>query len=308
MADSNNASSAAASGETNGFLRPKVIQPSSKPPTGCCHSKHTWNCCVATGVFGFIFLLLGIIVLTAGEGFLEAKILDSMALTEGSSRTESWLRPPVQPHLTGYAFHITNPDAVLQGKKPILEEKGPYVYKAVTVKDSDDNMVWADDESELTYRPRKVYTYDPELSGPGLDPDNDFVTVPNIPLWTGLNSLRGKSDFAKDLGRPLIVGTGRGAPFISVSFSGLLWGYEDDLPCLKLKPPKGCKTLEGDTPFAADDEEDVFGDSGDDWGDDWKRKKRSADEGEDALDAPEGSPYYGLAKPKAEFINCTCNW
>ena len=55
--------------------------------------------------------------------------LRSMALTPGSERTESWLRPPVQPHLTAYAFHITNPNAVLAGKKPILEERGPFVYK-----------------------------------------------------------------------------------------------------------------------------------------------------------------------------------
>jgi hypothetical protein len=52
-----------------------------------------------------------------------------MALTPGSERTETWLHPPVQPHLTAYAFHITNPNAVLAGKKPILEEKGPFVYK-----------------------------------------------------------------------------------------------------------------------------------------------------------------------------------
>jgi hypothetical protein len=52
-----------------------------------------------------------------------------MALTPGSERTQSWLTPPVQPHLTAYAFHLTNPDAVLAGKKPILEEKGPFVYK-----------------------------------------------------------------------------------------------------------------------------------------------------------------------------------
>ena len=78
-----------------------------------------------------------------------------MALVEGTERYDSWLRPPVQPHLEGYAFHITNPEAVKQGKKPILEEVGPFVYKSTTVKDSDNNVKFWEDAT-LTYRPRKV--------------------------------------------------------------------------------------------------------------------------------------------------------
>ena len=38
------------------------------------------------------------------------------------------------------------------GSKPIVEEKGPYVYKSITVKDSDDNMQWHDSDGTLTYR------------------------------------------------------------------------------------------------------------------------------------------------------------
>jgi len=52
-----------------------------------------------------------------------------MALKPGTDRTQSWLTPPVQPHLTAYAFHLTNPESFLAGKKPILEERGPFVYK-----------------------------------------------------------------------------------------------------------------------------------------------------------------------------------
>ena len=48
----------------------------------------------------------------------------------------------------------------MQGRKPILREVGPFIYKAVTVKDSVDlgtenkNIKFNDDGETLTYRPR----------------------------------------------------------------------------------------------------------------------------------------------------------
>ena len=96
---------------------------------GCCRSKHTRNCCIATAVFGTLFVVLGVVVLLIGKPMLEKKILASMALTPGSDRLKSWLQPPVQPYMEAYAFDVTNPEEVLQGKKPKLREVGPFVYR-----------------------------------------------------------------------------------------------------------------------------------------------------------------------------------
>ena len=60
----------------------------------------------------------------------------------------------------GYAFHVENPEEVIQGGKPRLREVGPFVYKAVTVKDSVDygtdhvNLQYDEGGETLTYRPR----------------------------------------------------------------------------------------------------------------------------------------------------------
>ncbi|TRY74958.1 hypothetical protein TCAL_08665 [Tigriopus californicus] len=298
------------SGETDQFLSHNKSKPAASPPrNGCCHTKGTAICCMLTGALGAAVVLVGILVLLLGEGYLEKAIEQSMALSEGSDRLESWLHPPVTPHLTGYAFHITNPEAVLQGKKPILEEKGPYVYKAVNIKDADGNLQFHEDHT-ITYRLRKLYFYEPSLSGPGLDPAKDYLTVPNIPLWTGLNRLKDKGALARSVGEGLVLGNGLAIPFINVTFDGLLWGYEDELPCLSLDMPSECQDEEA-SPFGSSDDDDD-----DDWG--WdkrkkkRRRKRQTQDGQDDRYAdiendPE-SEWHGIAKPKAEFVDCKCNW
>ena len=101
-------------------------------------------------------------MLVAGQGILEGAILRTMALQPGSDRLYSWLHPPVQPHLTGYGFHVINPEAVMRGEKPVVKEIGPFTYKAVTVKDSIDrdtgkeDLEYNEDGETLTYRQRSL--------------------------------------------------------------------------------------------------------------------------------------------------------
>ena len=84
-----------------------------------------------------------------------------------------------------------------------MEEVGPFVYKSKTIKDSDDNIRFYKDDT-LTYRPRKIYTFDPVASN-GKNPDDTFITVPNIPFWTGMNKARKLSGYkrntATDIGK-----------------------------------------------------------------------------------------------------------
>ena len=42
-----------------------------------------------------------------------------------------------------------------------------------------------------------------------------------------------------------ILNVGRATPFINVSFSGLLWGYKDELPCNNLPRPDECGVAKG---------------------------------------------------------------
>jgi len=278
--------------------------------TGCCRSRGTQCCCLVSAVLGVILLSAGLVLMITGAGLLEGAILRSMSLSPGSDRLQSWLNPPVQPHLTAYAFHVTNPEAVMQGKKPVLEEIGPFVYKAVNIKDSlnhtgEENLQFNEDGETLTYRLRKIYFLDPEQSVG--NPDTTFITVPNIPLLTGLSKIRDLT-WGKDAAVSVVKNTGLGTPFINVSFSGLLWGYNDELPCMNLARPKECGPAPGEIDIFA---EESGGD--DDWGDDWKRKKRSAGrykrEIEEDLEITlKNADFDSMQKPKAEYVDCKCEW
>jgi len=281
--------------------------------TGCCRSKATRYCCAVSAILGVLLVAVGLIAMLAGKGVLEGAILKTMALNPGSDRLQSWLNPPVQAHLTAYSFHVTNPEAVMQGKKPILEEVGPFVYKAVNLKDSvnkdtgKENMEFNEDGETLTYRLRKFYFID--LSQSVGDPDTTFITVPNIPLLTGFSKIR-DMNWGKGTALNVVKNTGLGIPFINVSVSGLLWGYNDELPCMSLPRPEECGAPEGEIDIFAESSDD-----GDEWGDDsgWKRKRRAAGrykrEAEEDLEITlKNADFASMQKPKAEIVDCKCEW
>lgn len=42
-----------------------------------------------------------------------------------------WKDVPVPFFMSVYFFHVLNPTEILNGEKPMVEERGPYVYRYV---------------------------------------------------------------------------------------------------------------------------------------------------------------------------------
>jgi hypothetical protein len=53
----------------------------------CCRSKHTKNCCIATGVFGCIFLVLGKVYLNTSNNVYRFEKEYSIEIYSKSTRT-----------------------------------------------------------------------------------------------------------------------------------------------------------------------------------------------------------------------------
>jgi len=80
-----------------------------------------------------------------------------------------------------YAWNLTNPNDVIQGKKPIYESIGPFNYRYTW---DYLNVSFLDDGNQAQYSQKKIYTYDP-TTYPGLDPTQVQITNIN-PAYLGL--------------------------------------------------------------------------------------------------------------------------
>ncbi|KAL7029807.1 hypothetical protein ACKWTF_006372 [Chironomus riparius] len=127
-----------------------------------------------------------IIVLASVVGFYLAPMLIDMNLKglnlkPGSDMRKLWEKTPFPLTLMVYIFNITNPMEVVQGKKPRLQQIGPYVFnewKSKNVISDDDN------EDSVTFDLINTYTFRPDLTH-GLTGD-EVVTVPHMMLMGGL--------------------------------------------------------------------------------------------------------------------------
>jgi hypothetical protein len=253
--------------------------PAGKTVKGCCRSRATSTFCIVVGLVGLLSLVAGVVAFFEVKRLVEKRVLDVLPLTPGSEAARAWLDPPVENHLTVYAFHVTNPEDVKAGGKPRLEEKGPLVYRVQTVKDSDDTIRWSEEEGTVTYRQRKIYHFVPELSGKDYqDPESVFVTVPNIPLWTALNKISREGGPHLVFEAVLDAAKESPEPFVRVSVGGLLWGHETNLPCVTMPNYFACGNASAETPPVR------------------------------PPGALPNSKWEPLVRPQAELVNCKCTW
>ena len=108
--------------------------------------------------------------------------------------------------------------------------------------------------------------------------------------------------WGKDIAVELIRNAGLSTPFVNVSVSGLLWGYHDELPCLKLSRPSHCPVQNDYNLF-----ETEYDDDEDDW-DEWKRKKRETGWASHVSNDLRNLNFTFLQRPNPEIQDCKCKW
>ncbi|CAH1970327.1 unnamed protein product [Acanthoscelides obtectus] len=136
------------------------------------------------GGFGLFFAGLGYYFgFVALSDIIDDKIWEMKILKEGTEQWKMFLKIPFPFTLKVHIFNVKNPEAVLQGAKPALEEVGPFIYRVFKWKSE---VKW-DTPDEISYNDYQTYHFDKEASG--RHTEDDIVTVLNTPYLSMLEKI-----------------------------------------------------------------------------------------------------------------------
>ncbi|XP_034950705.1 sensory neuron membrane protein 2-like [Chelonus insularis] len=137
---------------------------------------------------GVLLLAIGVylIIFKSHVDFVTKLVREDAELVDGKFGYKIWKRNELFFKL--YLFHVTNPDEVMQGATPILEERGPFVYDLII----DKRILNIDEEKdEIAFTLVKTYYFNKKASGSN-SPD-DKVVLLNSPYVGIMNTLKAKA-------------------------------------------------------------------------------------------------------------------
>ncbi|ODM91070.1 Scavenger receptor class B member 1 [Orchesella cincta] len=147
---------------------------------------------IGVTVTGLVVILVAAIIgWIVVPNIIDDKIIEEVRLINGSETWDKWADIPFPVYLSFNIFHVTNPDEVEAGEKPIFEERGPYAYKQKRIKV---NMAQRDIENPLNtlqYREEKTYFFDPDKSCDDCT-ESDLVNVVNVAFVSVVHGVRAR--------------------------------------------------------------------------------------------------------------------
>jgi len=136
---------------------------------------------VAGGVIGLLLVIFGIVV-DHVPGIIMQKSVPIVDRPESKSY-DGWLKPSLPIYMNFYFFNVTNTQGVLEGEKPIVNERGPYVYREQREKV---NISFNEDQSTVSYNEKISFFFEPSMSAGSED---DILSNYNLPYIGAIGAL-----------------------------------------------------------------------------------------------------------------------
>ena len=120
-------------------------------------------CSVKTTVWSGVWTLLlisGIVLLTSHNQIFHYIYNSQLVLSPTSGSFPMWSVLPSPMISSMYLWEVMNPEQVSAGAKPVLEERGPYVFTEQHYKT---DIIW-NNNGTVTYKQIRQWNFVPELS------------------------------------------------------------------------------------------------------------------------------------------------
>ncbi|XP_074084585.1 lysosome membrane protein 2 [Macrotis lagotis] len=184
------------------------------------------GCLYAAGALSLLLLVCSVTLLVARvfQKAVDRAVEQNTVLKNGTEIFDSWENPPPPIYVQFFFFNVTNPDEILQGEDPHVEEVGPYTYREYRPRE---NIRFWDNGTKISAVNPKSYIFQRNMSVG--DPEVDLIRTLNIPAITAMEWT--KINFLKELLEGLLK-TYQQKMFVIHTVHELLWGYKDELSSL----------------------------------------------------------------------------
>ncbi|XP_006050060.2 scavenger receptor class B member 1 isoform X2 [Bubalus bubalis] len=175
----------------------------------------------ALGFIGLLFAVLGIIMIVMVPSIIKQQVLKNVRIDPNSLSFNMWKEIPVPFYLSVYFFNIVNPEGIIQGQKPQVQERGPYVYREFRHKS---NITFNNNDT-VSFLEYRSYQFQPDKS---CGQESDYIVMPNILVLSASMMMENRPGLLK-LMMTLAFSTLGQRAFMNRTVGEIMWGYDDPL-------------------------------------------------------------------------------
>ncbi|XP_069834365.1 platelet glycoprotein 4 [Dendropsophus ebraccatus] len=174
---------------------------------------------IAGSVIGALLAILGGILIPVGDIVIKGEIDKEAVIEEGTIAYENWIVPGSPVYREFWIFNVSNPDDIINGGKPKLQQIGPYTY---LVRHVPKHNVTQNHNNTVTFLQPFEAIFQRHMS---IGPDDDTYTVLNLAVAAVPSLVSENFYFIVNQA----IKNSNSSLFQIRSVKEVLWGYRDPL-------------------------------------------------------------------------------
>ncbi|XP_048115708.1 scavenger receptor class B member 1 isoform X2 [Alosa alosa] len=173
-------------------------------------------------VAGTLTVVFGIILVFVGPIIIDDQIVKNVEINPANEMSYTmWKDIPVPFFMSVYFWNVLNPQEILNGEKPMVEQKGPYVYSEKRWKDN----ITFHANNTVSYREYRRYFFERDMS---VGNESDVVTIPNM-LVLGAAVMMEDKPIPVRMMVSATFKVFKESAFLTKPVGELMWGYDSKL-------------------------------------------------------------------------------